>query len=95
VTDDEQEALSFRYVAPRIMVLSSGNIAICPMLGREPPRIVTPEQFALEWHNLLPTLEQLDLVHQLADKAMRARMATLAPKRMTPPSHKATLDDLA
>lgn len=90
MTSDEQEALSFRYVAPRVFRLSSGNIALCPMIGREPPIIYTPEAFM----NLLPipSMQDLEDLSKREDAAMRARMQSLAPK---PFKTQASLDDLA
>jgi hypothetical protein len=89
MTQDEQEAGSFRYVAPRVFVLSSGNIAVCHMIGRLPPQIYTPAEFSIA---CLPTMEDLDEQSRLADAAQRARAASLTTVRIQP---KATLDDLA
>lgn len=88
MTQDEQEASSFRYVAPRIMVLSSGNIAVISMLGREPPRIYTPAEFGI---HCLPTMDQLDETQRAGNQLMRERMDH--PPRPKP--IKASLDDLA
>lgn len=61
IDPDEQEILSFRYIAPRIVILSSGNIAMCSMVDATPPIIYTPKQFELFWRNYIPTIEQLEL----------------------------------
>jgi len=85
---DLQEALSFRYIAPRIVTLSSGNIAIIPMLGREPPTIVAPTQFH---RGLIPNLTQLEAEQLRTEAEMRVR-ASPPSSRSTP---KPTMDDLA
>lgn len=90
MTDDEQEALSFRYVAPRIFILSSGNIAIVPMVGRKPPVIVETKNF-YDLVSYLPTMEELEAQHQAADLEQRTRV-TVMNREARP---KATLDDLA
>lgn len=94
MTLDEQEALSFRYVAPRVFRLSSGNIAIVPMIGRGAPNIVTPQVFAEFWRTLLPNIDDLETLNRVEDHAMRQRAASMNAPRKPAPT-KATLDDLA
>lgn len=88
MTQDEQEAQSFRYVAPRVFVLSSGNIAICPMVGRQPIRIVRMQDFdpAVD----LPHMHDLENQHTRAMEDQRACATTMKPTRF-----QASLDDLA
>lgn len=90
MTPDEQEALSFRYIAPRIMFLSSGNIAIIPMIGRRGVTIVEPQNF-YDLQSYIPHPEELERQYEDAETAMRARLT----KHMPPKPTKASLDDLA
>ena len=88
MTSDEQEAASFRYIAPRIFMLSSGNIAIIPMIGRGATVIVEPKNF-YDLVSYLPTMNELEALHRQSEAVMRARQSS-TPKPLQP-----TLDDLA
>lgn len=85
MTTDEQEALSFRYIAPRIFFLSSGNIAIIPMIGEAKPVIVESQNF-YDLQSYIPDMQELEALERAQ---VRAQTRPATPK---PP--KATLDDL-
>lgn len=87
MTDDELEAASTRYIAPRIMRLASGRIALIPMLGRDPPRFIEPSEFSLD---MIPTYHDLEVFKAKTEATMRS---TFKPQTTKPP--KPTLDDLA
>lgn len=89
MTDDEQEASSFRYVAPRVFILSSGNVAVIPMIGRDPPRIIPMEQFDPRVD--LPGMHDLENAYQRAQDTQRAAARSAAP----PKPRQTSLDDLA
>ncbi len=85
MTEDEMEAQSTRYIAPRIMRLSSGRIAIIPMIGREPPRFIEAADFTID---MIPTDDQLTAYKEVTEAAMKRRAEPAAKP-------KPTLDDLA
>ena len=72
MTDDEQEALSFRYVMPRIMRLSSGRWAL--FVDGAPLRIITDPD---ELHQSIPTIDEIE-AYQESLRASRPK-AQLGP----------------
>lgn len=90
IEQDLQETLSFRYVAPRIFMLSSGNIAICPMIGRGPPTIVEPKDF-YDLCAMVPTTGELEALSRREDDAMRQRQEVMNSTRKS----QASAEDLA
>jgi hypothetical protein len=92
MSPDEQEAKSFRYIAPRIMVLSSGVIAIIPMMGdgeityHDPNAYDHPYAAYAALVEAIPTLKQLDEQY--------VELQSRRPK-LVPQVERATLDDLA
>ena len=86
--EEELEILSTRYIAPRVVRLSSGNIAIIPMMGRSAPTIVPAHDF-IAIIRAIPSIDDLETQSRAIAEAHRTRPAA-APKPFQP-----TLDDLA
>lgn len=57
MTPELQEALSFRWIAPRVVRLDCGLFALCPMVGDDPPVILSGDALLLA----IPTTRELDL----------------------------------
>lgn len=95
MTNEESlEILSTRYVAPRIMRLTSGRIAIVPMMGKGEPKLVdyndaTPVETLEELYDAIPSVDDLERTYSELRETVRA-----APTR-TPKPLQASLEDLA
>ena len=80
MTEDEQEALSIRYICPRIVRLSSGNIAIMDMSAESRPPIIIEYDDICRLLESIPQAETLCSAHDARNAAERkpvARKATL------------------
>ena len=73
MTDDEQEALSCKYVMPRVMRLASGNVAL--FLG-DRLQIFTQHEMDL-LYGVLPTYDQLPEAQPRAPREAKAKLASL------------------
>lgn len=95
MTNEENlEILSTRYVAPRIMRLSSGRIAIIPMMGKGAPVLIDPTEYYPEGalNKLIAAIPTIDaLEHQYASLREEHRHKPSATPRPLQP----TLGDLA
>jgi len=83
---DLLEALSTRYVAPRILMLSSGIIALIPMMGKGEIHYISPSDFST-LATVIPTADELALQHDEINRNFRTKPPPSA--RTTP-----TLDEL-
>lgn len=78
MTEDEQEALSFRYVMPRVMRLSSGKVVV--MIDGQPPVFYNSWlHFADEGH--IPSSNEIEAYHESL-RASRPR-AVMGPAKLT------------
>lgn len=96
MTNEESlEIQSTRYIAPRVMRLSSGNIAIIPMIGRDPPIVIDMDNLSRFAANLATLYDAIPTIDTLEEKYRFLQTEHRRAPASTPRSLQPTLDDLA
>lgn len=94
MTNEENlEIQSTRYIAPRVMRLTSGRIAIIPMMGKGAPVLIDNAIGNLE--NLTALFNSIPSIDDLERTYYTIRDAHVKAPSSTPRSLQPTLDDLA